>query len=211
MLKWRVPREWDGETVAILASGPSMTRDQADYVRGKCRVIAVNNQGIDTHVDGVLQPALAPWADALYAADYKWWNCYKDRALKFEKYKISIRSGPFKEVHYLQQSAVRVFDPRPDYLVTGGNSGYQALHLAVHFGAKRVILLGYDMRMQGTRKHWFGDHPGNLNARGNYPMWIRCFQMFANELRKNLGVGVVNCTPGTALDCFPKAELKDTI
>ncbi|HCZ48509.1 MAG TPA: hypothetical protein DCZ11_05850, partial [Gammaproteobacteria bacterium] len=41
----------------------------------------------------------------------------------------------------------------------GGNSGYQALNLAVLLGAERVILLGYDMH----GGHWHGRHGGRLN------------------------------------------------
>lgn len=212
MLRWKVPKEWVGETAALLASGPSMTREQADYVRGKCRVIAINNQGIDTKDSdtGQVVPAFAPWADVLYAADHKWWECYQDRALKFVGYKISIRSGPFKEVHYVQQSSLRTYDPRPDYLVTGNNSGYQAIHLAVHFGVKRILLLGYDMKLQGKKKHWFGDHPKRLNSLGNFPAWRTRMDLFAVDLKK-LGVEVINCTEGSALTCFPKKHLKDVI
>jgi hypothetical protein len=71
---WSVPPEWVGETAAILASGPSLTREQCEAVRGKAKVIAVNNQAIDTDCDGVRVPAMAPWADVLYAADAKWWQ-----------------------------------------------------------------------------------------------------------------------------------------
>ena len=157
---WSVPRDWEGETVAILASGPSMTREQAEMVRGKVRVIAVNNQGIDTECNGAMVPAFAPWADVLYAADQKWWGCYKDRALKFAGLKVTLRSGlPFKEVLSLQQSSQRVFDPRPTHLASGGNSGYQAVHLAVHFGVKQIWLCGFDMVSTDKRRHWFGNHP----------------------------------------------------
>ena len=72
--QWTVPPLWQGETCAVLASGPSMSREVAELVRGRVRVIAVNNQGIDTEVNGKLEPALAPWADVLYAADAKWWQ-----------------------------------------------------------------------------------------------------------------------------------------
>ena len=83
VLHLQVPQLWPSQTVAILASGPSLTREQCEQVRGRCRVIAVSNQGIDNDVGGVTVPAFAPWADALYAADAKWWKCYADRALKF--------------------------------------------------------------------------------------------------------------------------------
>ena len=188
-----------------------MSREQADYVRGKCRAIAVNNQGIDTEVNGVLEPAFAPWADVLYAADYKWWEAYRNRTLAFSGYKVSIRSGPFKEICYIQQSAQRTFDPDPSYLVTGGNSGYQAIHLAVHFGVKRILLLGFDMKYAGKQKHWFGSYPNKrLDSRANFPMWVLAFSRLSPILKAR-GVEVLNCTPGSALTCFPRANLKEVL
>ncbi len=207
---WTVTPEWKGETVAILASGPSLTRQQCDAVRGKCRVIAVNNQGIDTERDGVMVPAFAPWADILYAADSKWWRHYRDRALKFEGRKVTARATlPWPEVYSLIQSIEHpTFDPRPTHIVSGGNSGYQATHLAVHLGAKKIILLGFDMKdgQQGKR-HWFGNHPGKLNSRGSYSTWKSAFDKFAGVLNR-MDVQVINCTPNSALRSFRRAPLE---
>lgn len=207
---WSVEPEWAGQTAAILASGPSMTREQAEAVRGRCRVIAVNNQGIDTECDGVVVPALAPWADILYAADAKWWRCYHERALKFAGRKVTIRPTlPWDEVYSLVQSIEHAsFDPRPTHLVSGGNSGYQAIHLAVHLGAKRIILLGFDMKDGvNRRRHWFGNHPKKLDSRGHYALWLRAFDKFARVL-DHMGVEVLNCTPGTALRSFKRVPLE---
>lgn len=210
---WSVEPEWRGETAAILASGPSMTREQAEYVRGKCRVIAVNNQGIDTDCDGQLVPALAPWADLLYAADAKWWRHYEKRARQFAGRKVTIRDTlPWPEVYSLKQSAEHAtFDPRPTHLVSGGNSGYQAVHLAVHLGVRRIVLLGFDMK-DGLRKrrHWFGNHPGKLDSRGNYTGWLRAFDKLAGVLKVK-EVEVINCTVDTALRSFRRGNLKDVI
>lgn len=210
---WSVPRDWKGQTAAILASGPSLTREQCEAVRDKCRVIAVNNQGIDTvdSVSGQLVQAMAPWADVLFAADIKWWNHYQDRALKFEGRKVCIvHRRNFPQVYSLQRSSELVFDPRPTHLVFGGNSGYMALHLAVHFGAKRILLCGYDMKDSGGRKHWFGNHSGKLNSKARYHYWIRSFDRLAPRLAK-MKVEVINCSTNTALRCFPRTTLEKAL
>jgi hypothetical protein len=206
---WRVPRDWPGETVAILASGPSMTREVAETVKGQCRVIAVNNQGIDTLCDGQMVPAFAGWADVLYAADSKWWHAYQDRALRFAGLKVTMKPNPWPQVHQLQQSPQRTFDPRPTHLSSGGNSGYQAIHLAVHFGATRILLCGYDMKDGiGRRRHWFGNHPPRLNGQAAYATWISAFQRLAPVLAK-MGIEVLQCTPKSALRCFRQSTLED--
>jgi hypothetical protein len=208
---WSVPPEWVGETAVILASGPSLTREQCEAVRGKARVIAVNNQAIDTDCDGVRVPAMARWADVLYAADAKWWRHYADRSLKFAGTKVTIRDTlPWKEVFSLKQSVDHAtFDPRPTHLVSGGNSGYQAIHLAVHYGATRIVLLGFDMKDgMGRRRHWFGAHPGKLDSRGNYTGWLRAFEKLAGVLKAR-NVEVINCTADTALKAFRRMPLKE--
>jgi hypothetical protein len=91
---------------------------------------------------------------------------------------------------------------------TGGNSGYQALHIAMHGGAVRVLLCGYDM--QGC--HWHGPHPGGLKvtpAEG-YEKWIRRFDEIAKAARERR-VDVVNCTPGSALRCFRMTALANEL
>ena len=209
--QWTVPPLWQGETVAILASGPSMSREVAELVRGRVRVIAVNNQGIDTEVNGRLEPALAPWADVLYAADAKWWQAYKDRALKFAGLKVTIRSGlPFPEVLSLHQSPQRVFDPRPTHLASGGNSGYQAVHLAAHFGVKEIWLCGFDMVAADKRRHWFGNHPPRLNSRPNFNSWIQAFGKLAPVLAGR-GITVWNCSASSAIRAFKKADLRQLV
>jgi hypothetical protein len=210
---WTVQPEWKGETAAILASGPSLTREQCEFVRGKCRVIAVNNQGIDTRdsTTGEVVPAMAPWADILYAADLKWWRHYQEQALKFAGRKVTIRPTlPWAEVYSLQQSTEHAtLDPRPTHLVSGGNSGYQAIHLAVHLGATRILLLGYDMKEGlNRRRHWFGNHPAKLDSRGNFTAWIMAFAKLEKVLAHK-GVEVINCTPNSALRCFRRGTLKE--
>lgn len=209
---WIVPRDWKGETVAVLASGPSMSMEVGETVRGRCRVIAVNNQGIETTsaVSHRVFPAVAPWADVLYAADAKWWLAYKEQALKFPGQRVTIRSVlPFPEVLSLEFSTLAPYDPRPTHLVSGGNSGYQAVHLAAQRGAARILLCGFDMRAVNGGKHWFGDHPHkNLVSPQRYTTWINNFQRLGVAL-KALGVEVLNCTPDSALTGFPRAKLKE--
>ena len=199
--KWTVPRDWEGETVAVLASGPSMSAAVAAYVRDRCRVIAVNNQGL----------TIAPWADVLYGADLKWWEHYRNEALKFEKLKVTLRDGfDSKEVFYLEYSTIIPFDPKPTHLVSGGNSGYQAVHLAAHFGAKRILMCGFDMREVNGERHNHGDHPGRLNTALNFRKWIHNFNCLYPDLHKR-GIELVNCTPNSALKSVPYVPLQEAV
>jgi len=210
---WTIPRDWDGDTVAILASGPSMSAEVAGMVRGRCRVVAVNNQGIPTvhAVTGRVLPALAPWADMLYASDAKWWMQYQADARKFAGDKVTVRDVlPFPEVLSLQLSTAIPYDPRPTHVVTGGNSGYQATHIAAQRGARRILLCGFDMRQVQGSKHWFGDHPGKLNSPQRYTTWINNFAELGKALAA-VGVELINCTPKSALVGLRRMTLAEAL
>jgi hypothetical protein len=89
-----------------------------------------------------------------------------------------------------------------------GNSGAQAINLAVLFGARRLVLVGFDMRdaADGTR-HWFGKHVGGMERRGQYSGWVKAFDRIAADL-KAWGIEAVNCSPVSALHQFPKTTLE---
>lgn len=185
-----IRREWEGQTAAIFASGPSMSTVMAEQCR-ELRTIAINNQAMDC----------APWADIIYGSDLKWWLHYWPLVSTLPGRKISVQMGqPLHGVEYLLPSG-RVFDERPGYLSTGANSGYAALCLAAKFGAARVLLYGYDMgpRNGRCRRH---DYPAKLNSMPRFADWLPRFARLAPELKKR-GVDVINCTPGSSLACFP--------
>lgn len=197
-MKWTVPKMWEGEHVAILASGPSMSQAIADSVaRQALHAIAINT----TY-------QLAPWADMLYAADRQWWERHWKHVKGFKGLKVSIGPVPYDpEILTLENNmagGMTGFDPDPSKLRSGQNSGYQAICIAVHAGAKKISLYGYDMRAIDHQHHWHGVHPSPLRNHGDsmYPRWIKNFPTLMPELSRR-GVEVINCTPGSALKCFP--------
>lgn len=191
---WRVPRLWPGATAVCLGGGPSLEREDVAYCRGRARIIAVN----DAY-------RLAPWADVLYACDAKWWR-WHDGVPDFAGLKVTLEAPEFPSLKRLAQGAERGFEPEPTRLATGRNGGYQAIHLAVHFGAARILLLGYDLRLVDGRSHWFGGHPVATKPEV-YARMRPCFESLVVPLAER-GVEVVNCTPGSALACFPMVPLR---
>jgi hypothetical protein len=190
-----VPKLWPNGVIVCMASGPSLTQDDADYCRGKADGVIVVNTTYK----------MAPWADALIASDVRWWQWHKGapefKGLKYATSKHVKWSG----VQILRNTGSKGLELDPSGLKHGINTGYRAVNLAFHFGAKRIILLGYDMkRGDGPKRleHWHGDHP--VPSRSQYPTFIM-------DPLKEHGVEVVNCTPGSALECFPMADLRDAL
>jgi len=197
---YAVPTLWPGSTVVCIATGPSLTQADVDYCRGKAPVIVVN----DAH-------RLAQWADVLYACDAKWWRHYEGvKSFTGLRFSIDPRAKPWG-VQVLQNTGREGLELQPTGLKTGKNSGAQALNLAVHFGAKRVVLLGYDMSQPPKGpSHCFGEHPKQVDSRRPYGDFIAGFQSMAPALRA-VGVEVVNCSRVTALTCFPRQDLTQAL
>jgi len=203
-----VQRIWPDSTVACVATGPSLTREDCNYLRGKCRVIAIN----DAH-------KWVPWADVLYSSDRRWWNHYKG-VPEFQGMRFGIGSGIGKKnpaggkwtgVKILRNTGYLGLDMAPDAIRNGRNSGYAAVNLAVKFGASKVLLLGYNMGYIKGRAHFFGSHPPGLPQSASlYPGFRKNFEHMVKPLAE-LGVEVVNCTPETSLMCFPIKALRDAL
>jgi len=189
---------WSGATVVCLASGPSMSAEDADYVRGRARVITVNGTW-----------RRAPWADVHYSNDHDWFEAElpaMQRACTGEFWcghptwrHPAVRSIPFDK-------KARGIVRRPGRIAWGGNSGYAALNLAWQFGAKRIVMVGYD-QSSVHGEHWHGEHPEAIRKGFNFPMWADRFAEAARDFAR-FRIEVVNCSRATTLACFPLAELE---
>lgn len=162
----------------ILATGPSMSQAVADSVKGQF-VIVVSDAF-----------RLAPWADVLVATDGKWWRHNPD-ALEFKGRKFGVSLD-----HHKQFAEVERFSG-----ATGTNSGLLACQVAVSLGAKKLLLAGFDMG--GT--HFFGPHrePLKNTTKARFEVFKR---QFANYQPR--GVKILNCTPNSALRCYPMGSLE---
>lgn len=195
--------DWSGESCVIVASGPSAAGQSIADAQGRCRTIVINNSW-----------RLAPWADALYASDVAWWQT--GAGDEFEGLKISrgdcagVRKVSLRPLANSKWFDEFIFEPLGE-IGAGGSSGFQALNLAVQFGAKKIALVGFDARVDlGT--HWHGDHGGKLHnpQPGTAEIWRACLDRAAGVLA-DAGVEVVNCSPVSALQAYPKMSLNDAL
>lgn len=194
--------DWSGETVAIIASGESASAVDIGQLKGRCRVIVVNN--------GFM---LAPWADMLYAADDKWWREYREAAL-FAGIKVApagdaakelgLRTVEFVDVGGDEEKSVLSLRSK-GRIARGGNSAFQAVNIAAQTGAKRQVWIGFDF----YGPHWHGDHRGTLKNPRAYALdrWARTLDAQAGILAA-AGIEVVNCSPITKLQAYRKASFE---
>jgi hypothetical protein len=202
-----VARRWEGQTVVVAAPGPSLTAEVAERCRG-FPVIAVQ----DAY-------RLIPWADVLYGCDAAWWNIHGGRgAGDFAGEKWSSHDGGTNDktlaaetygLHLVAGAHGEGFSTDPAAIHYGSNSGFQAVNLAILWGAARIVLVGFDMRTVDGKRHFFGDHPPGLTNEADFASFIPPFVRAAAALPA--GVSIVNATPDSALTCFPMGALDDAL
>lgn len=193
-------RDWAEDVCALIASGPSVTQEIVDKLRGRCRVAVVNN-GYE----------IAPWADVLYAADGRWWDCYQD-SRKFSGIKVTPDAVAAKRyglnlvslLGKIDDDADRIAVDRPGSISRGGNSGFQLVNLVTQFGSKRQIWIGFDF----VGEHWHDKHPDPLKNPRSHTLdkWRRRLDSNASVLA-GLGVEIINVSAISALTAYPKASL----
>lgn len=159
---------------------------------------------------------MAPWADMLYAADSAWWRHYHYvERFKGERWSQQKGDGgwaenaPHKGINLVtcHHSLDLSFDPT--YINSGWNSSFQALNLAVLQGAKRVLLLGVDLHDRNGA-HFFGEHPLAIRRSSPFATFRKAFERAAEQCRE-MGIEVINCSPDSALKCFPTMEVRDAL
>lgn len=195
-----------GETVFCLASGPSLTQTIANRVLDR-RVIVVNSS---CHV--------APWADILYFTDSGWYEPRRDLVASWPRLVVSMSRTAKRE---MPDKVLRVKgEGDPAFPITsfpslgspvirqGRSSGHTAISLAIALGAKRIVMLGYDMRLVDGREH---NHTEYNNPR-DLEQYAREFvPSFAgwNAAALAMGVEILNATPGSAVKEFPMIDLEE--
>lgn len=174
---------WEGKTVFCIASGPSLTKQDCDYVKSlNVPTVAVNNAW-----------KLATFCDVIYATDPGWWKhngseitvaaerwtCFENVA---KTYKLNCH-GPF---------------------LSAQNSGVRALQFAIDRGASRVVLLGYDCSV-ANGVHFDGPHAHTGNpTEASTKRWQTHFARMDKKKCE-----VLNCSRYSELEVFPKIKLED--
>jgi len=178
------------EWCLIVASGPSLRRDDVELFRNKVSAVAVNC--------GIFY---TPWADYLFAADSVWWRHYASKVTWYKGKRVSrTHNAPGVELWRGKNW------PR-----TGGNSGHMAIQYAVDQGFQNIALLGFDQQRTAAKSHFHADHPKmgkdgrrtNMANAGGIQAWPRLMTRTAQDL-SDKGVRVINLSSATALKCFER-------
>lgn len=182
----------------IIASGPSLTSEDVDAVRGMGTVIAVNNAVFK-----------APWADYLYAVDKRWWDQYNPEWFDGQKLTLSRFAFRWGAKRLNCQRNKPGFGKRDIRMGgSGANSGFHAVNYALLHNPKSIALLGFDHQHTNGQAHFHGDHPDKMPNARNVDKWVEAMETASNDTN---GTKLVNCSRETALNCFERMSIQDFI
>ena len=188
----------------MAASGPSQWKEDLDYARGRCPVVAIN-----------MTWKLAPWADMLYACDRHWWGKHNPKPDQFAGVRVVGKGQwPGCESAGLLQPGVMELYWDGKRIGGGWNSGFQVLNILALWKVARIIYTGLDCKAgEGGKPHWHGHYRDgacpNPDQR-HFDRWKQGFDMAAAQVAER-GIEVLNASRDTALTCFPRVELRDFI
>ena len=192
---------WQGETVYLIGGGPSLKGFEWNRLKGK-KTIAIN-KAIE----------FWPQADAMYWTDGRIYSWLKEKIHNFKGLKFTVRAMPYedKTIHILRKGQKFGLETARDTLAHGNNSGYAAINLAIHLGAKRIVLLGYDMGNNGKNSHFHDGYPVNATGENIYKdQFLPGFNVI-KELLKGKDIQIFNACPTSKLNAFKKITIDEAL
>lgn len=170
------------------------------------KVIAIKEAAVD----------LCPWADVAYGCDAPWWK-HRKGLPDFKGLKVGWDEKiPFRDVRRIKIKR-RLPNGYVDQILvdelgaigSGGNSGFQAVNLAIQFGANRILLVGFDL----SGEHYYGRNNWFKGGNPDKSVFDACIKAWSDntEIIRSLGVQVINTNNQSALRCFPKHSIEDAL
>ncbi len=228
---WQVPRMWEQEDVWILGGGPSVPKQfniPNSVIANVMNKVCLPNSYSpymsflhDKHVIGInVAYLIGNWIDIVFFGDSSFFLKQQKGLAEFVGMKVTCH--PHMEKHmwikYLLRDGKRPrgISPNPKMVSWNNNSGAAAISLAANAGAKRIFLLGFDMKLnEQNYQHWH-DLYGKSNTLprkiGGLPFerHLRGFVEIARDAKQR-GIEIINVCPDSAIKEFPKINLKDVL
>jgi len=226
-MKWNVPQIWPDADCWVIGGGPSMARqfDVPERIVAKVMSGELTPDHLseymqclhDKHVVGVNNAyMIGDWIDVDFFGDSAWYLVHRKRLAEWPGLKVSCapREGAFAKdkIKYVEKDKKhrQGISSNRQAVSWNSNSGAAAINLAVHFGAKRIFLLGFDMQLDDNKvSHWHGGHGSNRKPPG-FSRHLRGFPCIAEDA-KAMGIEILNASPGSSIIDFPIINAKDLL
>jgi len=226
-MPWQVPNIWEEGECYIIGGGLSMPhqfgvpKEVVKLVLEKEATPDIYSPYLselhDKHIIGVNAAFyIGNWIEVCFFGDAGFFLHNRKELADHPALKISTNAAVrgYRWVKYLKQSREKSFGitRKRTELVWGVNSGAAAINLAVHFGVKRIILLGFDLKMEGINSHWHSVYKSRdvKSQEHSFHRHLRSFPAIAKDA-KRMGVEIINANPDSALTEFKRVSLKEIL
>lgn len=197
-----------GREVFILGGGPSVNDIDLPKLKGK-HVVCINNSFKD-----IPNPVAIYWCDESWVA-----NNYDAVDKHTCKLRFTARHSAdayiAKDIKtsagatVLKRTGDRGFDDNVNN-VRGNNSGAHVLNFLTNLRPRRIVLLGFDMKIINSKSHYHGGYGLPMSNYIYDELFIPSLETMAPYIEK-CNVEVINCSKDSALSCFKKVDFKDII
>ena len=237
-MSWIVPPIWEGEDVWILGGGPSVMREFVIPDEIVKRVIdGTSPPSIyspymsylhDKHVIGInVSFLIGNWIDIVFFGDSGFFLSHINQLAEFPGLKVTC--SPHKRttswVKFVPRNGKRQrgISKDPGKVSWNYNSGAAAISIAANTGAKRIMLLGFDMNLDKDQNQHWHDLYGKKKARMQpadrrtgkqrplpFGRHLKGFPVIAEDAKKR-GIEIINICPNSAIEQFERISLQDFI
>lgn len=156
--------------------------------------------------------------------DHHWDDGLKDHPA--EKWTWDKMTAEEYGIRYIEGRWDDGFSTNPKYLHYGHSSGFQLPGIAYHYDVRKMLLIGYDMayahdydgkanRIGSKPRHYFGEYAPDLQHWPSVKIKNGVFTELIEQFEKvkiiNPNIEIINCTPGSAMTCFPMMDLESCL
>ncbi len=203
MPRWTPEPLWAEQDAFIIGGGPSLATFNWDCLKGRCTIGCNSAYKLGADICKIC-----------FFGDQSFWMEHKNKLEHFEGLVITNSRNFLKEsppwLYVVERRGKGVHADQPGW---NGNSGACVINLALIMGARRVFLLGFDMKAKKDQVNWYCA-PGSKKPQP-YRRFLDSFNLIAKECESVFpDREVINANDDSDLRVFPAitmAELQEEL
>jgi len=233
---WRVPNMWDGGDAWILGGGPSLLENFSipkkveEEVRDRKQKLSAYSPYLaalhDKHVIGInVAYQLGTWLDMCFFGDKDIYLAHDAELSQWAKLRVTSDSYSASRASYLKYLPKEERKDRPigkrnlgistraDRVCWNWNSGAAAISIAAWTGAKRIILVGFDMNLSKANQQHFHNvykQKDTEQIRSTFETHLQGFS-FIRKDADAMNIEIINTSLNSAITDFPKVHIKELL
>lgn len=229
-MQWAVPRLWKNQDVWILGGGPSLTSNFniPENIVSKVRAQELPLSSYSPFMSAVHEKniigvnvsfMLGNWVDMCFFGDTSFLLKYEEALLRSTSLKVSCAEKAkdlgwvkFLPVDYRTRGRLTFDNSKISW---NFNSGSASINLAAHLGAKRIILVGFDMNMPANQVHWHNEYKKTelteeekILRNKNFNSFLEPFPKIKKDL-DSCGIEIYNTSLNSAITCIQKVPITE--